>query len=123
MTDDSIPTLIGPKSNQYVLDRAQLLGDGHSGQVYAGWKASNKALLVAIKLDKTSGAKHEWAMLKKMQGSGVPKVHYTGARAAPPCADAAGEAWPAAARAGGAHRPTRAAHARARRGGSVARAV
>ncbi|KAG8461009.1 hypothetical protein KFE25_010760 [Diacronema lutheri] len=78
MADDSIPSCIGPKSNQYVLDRTQLLGDGHSGQVYAGWKASNSALQVAIKLDKTSGAKHEWAMLRKMQGKGVPKVHYTG---------------------------------------------
>lgn len=78
MADDSIPSLIGPKTNQYQLDRTQLLGDGHSGQVYAGWKVNNKALQVAIKLDKTSGAKHEWAMLKKMEGKGVPKVHYTG---------------------------------------------
>lgn len=78
MADDMIPSLIGPKSNAYQLDRTQLLGDGHSGQVYAGWKVNNKALQVAIKLDKTSGAKHEWAMLKKMQGKGVPKVHYTG---------------------------------------------
>ncbi|KAJ1629386.1 kinase-like domain-containing protein [Pavlovales sp. CCMP2436] len=77
-TADGIPSIIGPKTNQYQLDRTQLLGDGHSGQVYAGWKVSNKAMQVAIKLDKTAGAKHEWAMLKKMEGKGVPKVHYTG---------------------------------------------
>ncbi|KAG8460166.1 hypothetical protein KFE25_014311 [Diacronema lutheri] len=76
-TDDSIPALIGPKSNQYVLDRTQLLGDGHSGQVYAGWKVNDTDVQVAIKLDKTSGAKHEWAMLKKMEGRGVPRVHLT----------------------------------------------
>jgi predicted Ser/Thr protein kinase len=94
MADDSIPLLIGTAKNQYYLDRTQLLGDGHSGQVYAGWKVNNKALQVAIKLDKTSGAKHEWAMLKKMEGLGVPKVHYTGAMRAKaprapraPCAD------------------------------------
>lgn len=78
---DDIPTLIGSHNDQYYLDRSQLLGDGHSGQVYAGWKLHDQKLQVAIKLDKTSGAKHEWAMLKKMEGSGVPKVHYTGARA------------------------------------------
>lgn len=80
MADDGIPSLIGPKSNQYQLDRTNLLGDGHSGQVFAGYKVNNKNLQVAIKLDKTSGAKHEWAMLKKMQGKGVPRVHYTGTR-------------------------------------------
>lgn len=74
-----LPSHVGEDSRRFKVIRDEHLGSGSFGDVYMGKCVSNGEK-VAIKLDHRSGsiARNEWEVMKRMDGDGTPKVHYTG---------------------------------------------
>ena len=76
---DPVPSKMGEGLRRYNVIKTCHLGSGHFGDVYMGTLFTT-GKKVAIKLEHRSGsiARREWDVMKQMQGSGVPKVYYTG---------------------------------------------